>query len=121
MKTKITKKEFAWYIVSGILAFIGIALIIFNIIGENISINPNNNWILKAEQAVMNWSKISLNWRAWGLIIFFIGVLMAVIVLLVNAKESERDVERKLRRQARLSAMEKAQEDAKVIDVEAEE
>ncbi|MFA5687428.1 MAG: hypothetical protein WCZ47_04770 [Bacilli bacterium] len=118
MKTKITKKEFAWYIVSGILAFLGITLIIFNIIGENISINPQNNWILKAEQAVMNWSNIPLNWRALGLIFFFLGVLMSVIVLLVNAKEAERIVERKLRRQARISAMEKTQEDTNVIEVE---
>lgn len=121
MKTKITKKEFIWYIISGILALLGITLIIFNIIGENISINPKDNWILNAEQAVMEWSKIAMNWRGYGLIFFALGVLISVIVLLVNAKEAERSVERKQRRQARVAAMEKAQEDEEVIEVEVNE
>lgn len=118
---KISKKEFAWYIVASIIAFLGLTLIIFNIIGVNIPVNPQNNWILKAENAVMEWLRIPLDWRAWGLIFMALGVLIAVIVLLVNAKEAERISERKLRRQARLSAMEKALDDEKVVDVESED
>ena len=118
----VTKKEFAWYVVSGILVFIGVVLIIFDIIGDNIRVSTADNWILTAQNAVIEWSKINMDWRAWGLIFFLVGALVAVITLSVFAKGADRIVEKEQRRQARLSAIKETDADEnKTIEVEVNE
>lgn len=118
----VTKKEFAWYVVSGILVFIGVVLIIFDIIGDNIRISTADNWILTAQNAVIEWSKINMDWRAWGIIFFLAGALVAVITLSVFAKGADRIVEKEQRRQARLAAIkENGGSEDNVIEVEAKE
>ncbi len=118
----VTKKEFAWYVVSGILVFIGVVLIIFDIIGDNIRVSTADNWILTAQNAVIEWSKINMDWRAWGIIFFLAGALVAVITLSVFAKGADRIVEKEQRRQARLAAIkENGGSEDNVIEVEAKE
>ncbi len=118
----VTKKEFAWYVVSGILVFIGVVLIIFDIIGDNIRVSAADNWILTAQNAVIEWSKINMDWRAWGIIFFLAGALVAVITLSVFAKGADRIVEKEQRRQARLAAIkENGGSEDNVIEVEAKE
>lgn len=118
----VTKKEFAWYVVSGILVFIGVVLIIFDIIGDNIRVSIADNWILTAQNAVIEWSKINMDWRAWGIIFFLAGALVAVITLSVFAKGADRIVEKEQRRQARLAAIkENGGSEDNVIEVEAKE
>ncbi|HOF53265.1 MAG TPA: hypothetical protein PL058_00925 [Bacilli bacterium] len=122
MKMNVTKKEFAWYVVSGILVFIGVVLIIFDIIGDNIRVSVADNWILTAQNAVIEWSKINMDWRAWGIIFFLAGALVAVITLSVFAKGADRIVEKEQRRQARLAAIkENGGSEDNVIEVEAKE
>ncbi|HNY74200.1 MAG TPA: hypothetical protein PK030_00720 [Bacilli bacterium] len=122
MKMNVTKKEFAWYVVSGILVFIGVVLIIFDIIGDNIRVSTADNWILTAQNAVIEWSKINMDWRAWGIIFFLAGALVAVITLSVFAKGADRIVEKEQRRQARLAAIkENGGSEDNVIEVEAKE
>ncbi len=118
----VTKKEFAWYVVSGILVFIGVVLIIFDIIGDNIRVSAADNWILTAQNAVIEWSKINMDWRAWGIIFFLAGALVADITLSVFAKGADRIVEKEQRRQARLAAIkENGGSEDNVIEVEAKE
>ena len=122
MKAKVTTKEFVWYVIAGILAFFGITLIIFDIIGDNINVNSADNWIISAQEAVIEWSKINMDWRAWGLIFFLVGALIAVITLSVFAKGADRLVEKEQRRQARLAASkENPPEASKTIEVETKE
>lgn len=122
MKMNVTKKEFAWYVVSGILVFIGVVLIIFDIIGDNIRVSVADNWILTAQNAIIEWSKINMDWRAWGIIFFLAGALVAVITLSVFAKGADRIVEKEQRRQARLAAIkENGGSEDNVIEVEAKE
>ncbi len=118
----VTKKEFAWYVVAGILVFIGVVLIIFDIIGDNIRVSTADNWILTAQNAVIEWSKINMDWRAWGIIFFLAGALVAVITLSVFAKGADRIVEKEQRRQARLAAIkENGGSEDNVIEIEAKE
>ncbi len=122
MKTKVTTKEFTWYVIAGILVFIGIALIVFDIIGDNIRVSANDNWILTAQNAVIEWSKINFDWRAWGIIFFLSGSLVAIITLSVFAKGVDRLVEKEQRRQARLAAIkENGTSEDNIIEVEANE
>lgn len=122
MKAKVTTKEFVWYVISGILAFFGLTLVIFDIIGDNINVNSADNWIINAQKAVIEWSKINMDWRAWGLIFFLLGALVAVITLSSFAKGADRLVEKEQRRQARLAASKESLPDqSKTIEVEANE
>ncbi|HOC81208.1 MAG TPA: hypothetical protein PKK21_04990 [Bacilli bacterium] len=122
MKAKVTTKEFTWYVIAGILVFIGIALIVFDIIGDNIRVSANDNWILTAQNAVIEWSKINFDWRAWGIIFFLSGSLVAIITLSVFAKGADRLVEKEQRRQARLAAIkENGTSEDNIIEVEANE
>lgn len=122
MKAKVTTKEFVWYVISGILAFFGLTLVIFDIIGDNINVNSADNWIINAQKAVIEWSKINMDWRAWGLIFFLLGALVAAITLSSFAKGADRLVEKEQRRQARLAASKESLPDqSKTIEVEANE
>lgn len=122
MKTKVTVKEFTWYVIAGILAFIGVTLIIFDIIGDNMGGSSADNWIINAQQAVIEWSKINMDWRGWGLIFFLLGALVAIITLSVFAKGADRLVEKEQRRQARLASIkESTNEEDKTIEVETKE
>ena len=121
MKTKVTGKEFVWYDIAGVFAFIGLTLIIFDIVGDNVQLNPADNWIANAEQAIITWSKINMDWRGWGLIFFSLGVFISVITLIVNAKGADRLVEKEQRRQARLTSLGEQKAESKTIEIEAKE
>ena len=122
MKTKVTKKEFTWYVIAGILVFIGLTLIIFDIIGDNIGVGTGDNWIMTAQNAVIEWSKINMDWRAWGIIFFLLGSLVIVITLSTFAKGADRLVEKEQRRQARLAAIVDSNDDeSNTIEVDAKD
>ena len=119
MKEKVTKKEFTWYVIAGIFIFFGLTLIIFDIVGQNLGVNAADNWITTAQQAVIAWSKINIDWRGWGLIFFLLGILIVVITLTAFAKGADRLVEKEQRRQARLASLKEVKiDDAKTIEVE---
>ena len=56
------------------------------------------NFIVEFEE------KIKFELRYIGLILIAAGVVLAVIVLLINAKKADREVEKKIRREQRLAA-----------------
>ena len=45
-----------------------------------------------------------LDLRTWGIIFMALGVVVAIVVLIVNAKKADREVEKKVRREQRLAA-----------------
>ena len=49
-------------------------------------------------------AKIPLDLRIWGIIFMAVGVLVAVVALVVNAKKADREIEKKVRREQRLAA-----------------
>ena len=95
---KVTNKEFVWYLAAGLLAFIGLVAIIFGIIGYHMSGPSVTNFIVSFEE------KINFGLRYIGLIFVAAGVVLAVCVLLYNAKKADREVEKKIRREQRLAA-----------------
>lgn len=99
MKTRISGKEFAWYLVASTIAVLGIILLIFGIVGHHLPLKDENNFIKVAEQSIV------LDFRSWGLIVFAAGILIDVFVLLYNAKKADREYEKKLRRQQRQDAL----------------
>ena len=95
---KVTNKEFIWYLGCGLLAFLGLVAIVFGIIGYHMAGPTGTNFILEFEE------KISFELRYIGLIFVGAGVILAICVLLYNAKKADREVEKKIRREQRLAA-----------------
>lgn len=105
MKDKVSKGEFAWYVVSGLIALFGLVLIILGIVERNMNIIPSKNFILQADEKVQNALHIFITFRGWGLIFLGLGVVMAVITLCVNARKTDREVDRQIRRQQRANTV----------------
>ena len=95
---KVTTKEFLWYLGCGLLGFIGLVAIIFGIIGYHMAGPTGTNFITEFED------KINFQLRYIGLIFMGAGVVLALCVLLFNAKKADREVEKKVRREQRLAA-----------------
>lgn len=98
---KISNKEFIWYLVCGVIAVFGILLMIFGIVGNHMTdVAYNDNFIKVFEDTN------GIDLRLWGIIFMAIGVIVAVIVLLVNARKSDKEREKQIRREQRLAAEE---------------
>ena len=95
---KVTNKEFVWYLVCGLLGFIGLISIIFGIIGYHMTGKSGTNFIVEFE------TKINFGLRYIGLIFIAAAVVLSICVLLYNAKKADREVEKKIRRDQRLAA-----------------
>lgn len=95
---KVSTKEFIWYLCCAAVAMLGIISIIFGIIGDHLDASFSNNVIKTFEEAK------NINLRFVGLIILAVAVIVAICVLLFNAKKSERDIEKKIRREQRIAA-----------------
>lgn len=95
---KIEFKELIWYFIAGVLAFGGIFMMIFGIIGHHMSGNLEQNFIKQAEK------NIALDFRTWGIILLAAGVVIALIALVYFASKADRNNEKILRRQQRLNA-----------------
>lgn len=102
-KQQLSWKELVWYIIGGVVALFGIALMIFGIIGHHIA-DRSVNFVKDAEAALIAKIKIPFDFRVWGIIFMFIGVIVIVIALNFFAKKVDREVEKSIRRQQRLNA-----------------
>ena len=105
MKSKVSGKEFAWYLSGATIAVLGLILMVFGIIGHHMNVATDNNFIKKAETALINGIKIPFDFRIWGILIFVLGVTIVIIALAVNAKKADREVDKQLRRQQRQAAL----------------
>jgi len=94
---KVTTKEFIWYLVCGLFGFLGLLCVIFGIIGYHMDSSAKLNFVQQFED------KINFPLRFIGLILIGAGVVLAIIVLLFNAKKADREVEKKIRREQRLA------------------
>ena len=103
-KVKVSNKEFAWYCVGGIFAVLGLALIIFGIIGDHMHVNLDYNFIKSSEAKREEAIKIPFGFRILGIISLALGMLVIIITLNYNAKKVDREVEKTVRRQQRLNA-----------------
>lgn len=105
MKTRLTGKEFAWYLSGATIAVFGIILMIFGIIGHHMNATASNNFIKVAEKSLIEAIKVPFDFRIWGIMVFLLGVAIVIIALAVNAKKADREVDKQLRRQQRQAAL----------------
>lgn len=102
--SKVSGKEFAWYVTGGIFAMFGLVLAIFGIIGHHLNVPLEQNFIKNAEKALIEAIKIPFDFRIWGIMFLLLGMAIIIITLNYNAKKTDREVEKTIRRQQRLSA-----------------
>lgn len=101
---KLSWKEIVWYVISGVFAFGGLILITFGIFGHHMNVPLNENFIKTAENALIKALNIPFDFRIWGIIFLFVGLVIAIITLNIHAKKVDREVEKTIRRQQRLNA-----------------
>ena len=115
---KLAKGEITVYAIAAFIALVGIAFIIFGLIGSHYPGKDSENWVSISEKAwLVNWSHIGYRW--WGVILLLVGALVAVIGLTAYARSGDRDEERALRRRQRLGVAPVQEVEAK--DVKEEE
>ena len=105
MKSKVTGKEFAWYLGGATIAAFGLILMVFGIVGHHMNVAADNNFIKVAEKKLIEGIKVPFDFRVWGILIFVLGIAIVVIALVVNSKKADREVEKQLRRQQRQAAL----------------
>ncbi len=110
MKDKISKKEFAWYVVGSIIAIFGLTLMIMGIVGHHLGGSLSDNFVKTAETKISTSLKFTFSFRIAGIIFLSAGVLLLAAALAFNARKTDREVERSIRRQQRISASQAAVE-----------
>lgn len=103
-KTKMTGKEFAWYVTGGLIIAFGIVLMVFGIIGHQMTVPLKDNFIKNAENALIEAIKVPFDFRIWGIMFLLLGAFIFIVALNYNAKKSDRQLEKTIRRQQRLNA-----------------
>lgn len=103
-KTKMSGKEFAWYITGGLFGVFGLTLMVFGIIGHHLNVPQEDNFIKNAESAVIEAIKVPFDFRIWGILFLIFGMIIVIFTLNYNAKKTDREVEKTIRRQQRLNA-----------------
>ena len=108
-KFNFSKKEWAWYIITLSLAFIGLVFAIIGVIGDHLPVKASDNWVRISEAAwLSNWSH--MGYRYWGIILLGGGLVIFSLALTFFSRESDRDSERAARRAQRLAAMNQVKE-----------
>lgn len=97
----------------------GLTYTVLGLIGDNLQVQSSSNYLKQASDTIAK--LFGLGFFGWGLIIFSIGVVIAVVVLLVNARSTDRDFEKAQRRAARLARNRTTENETQIIDAEVKE
>ena len=115
--------EIIAYVLAGLIALWGLTYLVLGIVAENLNVMSSENELLKASNTIKK--LFGLNFIGWGMILLAVGALLAVIVLAVNAKKTDREFDREARRAARRNRLQSelaspmSAENPNVVDVEA--
>ena len=99
-KRKLSIFEIIWYSLTGGLGLWGLTFIVLGVIARNLR---SDSALSKANAKYAEVMK--LGYFESGIILLVIGVVLAIVVLLINAKKSDREVEKQQRRAARLASV----------------
>ncbi len=101
-KMKVSIFEIVWYSLCGLVALWGLTYITLGLIGDLLPVTATENGLAKASEVIR--AHFGLGFLGWGMILVGIGAVLAIIVLLLNAKKSDKEVEKAARRAARLAS-----------------
>ena len=110
---KISLFEIIWYSLTGGIGLWGLVFIVLGVVARNLTSSAD---LYKADAAYTATMKIGF--FNSGLILLSAGVVLAIIVLLLNAKKADREVEKQQRRAARLAAANAVEEPQQAPETE---
>ena len=102
---KLSIFEIVWYSLTGGIGLWGLVFITLGVVARNLTSDAD---LVKADSSYA--ATMKLGFLNSGLILLASGVLLAIIVLLINAKTADREVEKQQRRAARIAAATSASE-----------
>ena len=102
-KKGLKKKEIFWYVLSGVIALVGIVFIVFGIVGDYLPVLASENWVRISEAQAWPFTWLNLGYRQLGIILVLIAAFVVMLALTLFAREGDRDAERNLRRAQRLA------------------
>ena len=112
-KIKLSIFEIVWYGLCALVFLWGLTYIVLGLLGKYLPIEPSKNYI---QQASDSYAKIfKLGFFGYGLIHVGVAAVLALIVLLVYSRKSDREYEKEQRRAALRASARNAN---KVVDDE---
>ena len=117
-KSKISKWEWFWLVLTGIIALGGLTLIVLGMIGGLLPVKASDNELLKADEAFQEKMKLSFIW--FGVILVLGSALLSTIWLNYFAKKTDKNEERALRRAQRMKIIAASEEAEKPAATEVE-
>lgn len=119
-KLKLSLFEIVWYILCGLVLLWGLTYIVLGLVAKYAPIPSSDNEVLKASDAYAKVFK--LGFFEYGLIHTAVAWLLAIIVLLIYSKKSDREFEKEQRRAAlRASARKSMGLEDDVVEAEVSE
>ncbi len=123
MKTKetnaaksLSKPEIFWIVFESLFGVAGIILIILGFIADYLKVAYSDNYLLQAQQKILQGSNGLLTFRWIGFILVLAGALIAVASLTIFAKKRDVNNEREARRQERLKIISESVVETPVVD-----
>jgi len=98
----ISLKERIWITIASMLLVSGLTLSILSLIGDFLPVTNSNNWVVNAENAVIEFLNIPFDWLGWGTILLILGALTLTITLNIFAQKEQILREKEERRSQRL-------------------
>ncbi len=112
----LSKPEIFWIAFESFFGVAGLVLIILGFIADYLQVAYSDNYLLQAQQAILQGSSGLLTFRWIGFIVLLAGALMAVITLNVFAKKRDFADEREARRAQRLKIINDSVSEEAVVD-----
>ena len=96
--------ELVWYILVGLVGIWGLTYIVLGLVASYLPIQSEDPALVKANAKILELFKLDM--LGWGLIIFAIAAVSAVVVLILFSNKVDRDYEKNVRRAQRLAQLE---------------
>lgn len=99
---RLSKAEIFWTVLESLIVVAGLTMIVLGFVADYLPKIYSENYLLQAQQGLMQKTSGLITFRWLGFILLIGGVLIAAISLHVFAKKRDVSDERELRRQQRM-------------------
>ncbi len=115
-KKNLSKPEIFWIVFESLFGVAGLTLIILGFIADYLQVAYSDNYLLQAQQKILQGSNGLLTFRWIGFILILAGALIAAISLHVFAKKRDVSNEREARRAQRLKIINDSVAEENIVD-----
>jgi hypothetical protein len=102
-KNQLKTTEWLWNLLGFALILTGTTLAVISLIGDYMPGPSSLNWVLIAEQAVIEFATFDLDFLAYGVGLVILGSLIAVTSLVIYSNREQTELDKASRRASRLA------------------